>query len=343
MYRKYFDPEFLNQTKLSFQFKMIIVSLDSLAICVSIGTALSFFLLVLILLSILKIVTIPNIFTVLITILAVILIVIPVAILSESSYIYPRMNYGYFANVNNALRFTHSLNKPLIMEHFTNIHNKKIPGMLIEPTTDNQLNYVNSKKHLVILRPLLPIKQDLEEHRFPLNYNPAVLSKRRYELHETFNKHYDIDQKILAKTNKFNHFFQKGAIGAHIRFAGHYINQNIDFDAQVESYTNYIDKSDYPYVFLATHLKDVEDIFRSKYGSRLIIYDHYRNPDKNSDWTSNNLKQTEEDSNVLIDMILLSKCREIVGGPSNVFYAALWYNPELKFHIPEVLKTVIAG
>ena len=55
---------------------------------------------------------------------------------------------------------------------------------------------------------------------------------------------------------------------------------------------------------------------------------------------SNNLKQTEEDTNVLIDMILLSKCKEIVGGPSNVFYAALWYNTDLKFHIPNILKTV---
>lgn len=253
------------------------------------------------------------------------------------------MGYGYFANVNNALRHTHSLNKPLIIEQFTGIYNKKQPDLFVESINNNQLDYIDSKPYLALLKPLLPKKQDLEEHRFFQNYKPEIITKRRNELNQTFHKHYIIDSRILAKANIYDYLFQKGAIGAHIRFTSHYINKNIEFNNQIKAYTDYIDKSNYPYVYLATHLKEVEDIFKSKYGSRLIISDHYRNPNTNSDWTSNDTNQLEEDTNVLIDMILLSKCKEIVGGPSNVFYAALWYNPELKFYIPDIFRDIIVG
>lgn len=274
---------------------------------------------------------------------SLILIIIPFILLSEASYFYPRMGYGYFANVNNLIRFTHSLDKPLVTEHFTNIHSKKTPNIVVEQINDNQLKYTDTKEHLKIFALQLPTPQNLDEQRFPENYEPHILNIRRSELNKAFHKHYYIDSDILDKTKIFDHLFVKGAIGAHIRFAGHYINTKINFNQQIKSYTDYIDQSNYYYVYLATHLKDVEDIFRKKYGTRLIIYEHYRNPDKNSDWISNNLSQIEEDTNVLIDMILLSKCKEIVGGPSNVFYAALWYNLQLKFYIPDLLKTVIVG
>jgi hypothetical protein len=318
------------------------VSLDSLATCIIIGIIILVFSLIFYLITLDQDTFFRKIIA-LFVFISLVLFIIPVVILSNTCYVYPRMGYGYFANVNNALRHTHSLNKPLIMEKFTGIYNKKQPMILVEPTEDNQLDYSSRKPYLSILKPLLPAKQDLEEHRFPQNYELSILNKRRNQLGTAFHKHYVFDPKILAKANKFDHLFEKGAIGAHIRFVGHYINKSVDFDSQIKSYTDYIDKSNYPFVFLATHLKDVEDIFRTKYGSRLIIYDHYRNPNKNSDWTSNGLDQTEEDTNVIIDMIMLSKCKEIVGGPSNVFYAALWYNPELKFFIPDILKTVIAG
>ncbi len=314
---------------------MIVVSLDSLAICVFIGILLLFISLILILL-------VRNI-GIIFLFISLTLIIVPLVILSESSHFYPRMNYGYFANLNNVLRFTHSLNKPLIMENFTNIQNKKIPKMIIEPGQNNQLDYTNGRKYLGILSMTMPRPQDLDEHRFAKNYEPHIISKKRLQLNKTFNTYYSIDFRILNKASKFDNLFEKGAIGAHIRFAGHYLNQKIDFDKQIKSYTDYIDKTNYPYVYLATHLKDAEDIFRTKYGTRLIIYEHYRNPDKNSDWTTNNLAQEEEDTNVLIDMLMLSKCKEIVGGPSNVFWAASWYNPNVKLHIPDVLKNVISG
>ncbi len=315
---------------------MIIVSLDSLAVCVMIGILLLF-------ISLLYVVLLNRNIGLVFFVTALVLIIVPLIILSESSHYYPRMAYGYFANLNNALRFTHSLNKPLVVENFTNIQINKIPKMMIEPGKDNQLNYSFGRKHLTILSLAMPFPQDLDEHRFPKNYEPHILSKRRHQLNMAFNAHYSIDFRILNKAGKFDSLFEKGAIGAHIRFTGHYINAKVDFDKQINAYIDYIDKSNYPYVYLATHLKDVEDIFRSKYGSRLIIYEHYRNPNKNSDWTSNNLKQTEEDTNVLIDMIMLSKCKEIIGGPSNVFWAALWYNPDVKLYIPDVLKNAIAG
>jgi hypothetical protein len=316
----------------------MIVYLDSLATCILAGIILIFLALVTIFAS-----KNHQILSLLIFFIALILFIIPIIVLSQASYIYPRMKYGYFANINNALRHTHSLDRPLIVEKFTNIYNKKQPNIVVEPTNDNQLDYINSRPYLGLLRLALPYKQDLEEHRFPDNYKDSILIKRRIQLNNAFNKHYIFDPKIIKKASKFDNLFEKGAIGAHIRFTGHYINKLIDFDSQIKAYTDYIDNTNYPYVFLATHLKDVENIFRIKYGSRLIVYDHYRNPDKNSDWISNGLKQTEEDTNVLIDMILLSKCKEIVGGPSNVFWAALWYNPELKFFIPDILKTVITG
>lgn len=324
---------------------MIIVSLDSLASCVIIGVVLLCLLLTLSLIIFASKgspqVTIPGGIILLFVLVSFILIIVPIIVLSEASHIYPRMDYGYFANVNNALRHTHALNKPLVMENFSGIYNKKQPTTLIERSGSNQLSY--NKPILKIIEPVLPAKQDLEEHRFPQHYEPDTINKRRKQLNSTFHKYYYFDPKIVDATNKFDRYFEKGAIGAHIRFTGHYINKNVDFDSQIKAYTDYIDKSDYPYVFLATHLKDVEDIFRAKYGPRLITHDHYRNPNVSSDWTSNGLDQNVEDTNVLIDMIMLSKCKEIVGGPSNVFYAALWYNPNIKFFIPDILRTAIAG
>jgi len=286
-------------------------------------------------------------------VISITLIIVPLIILSESSYFYPRIGYGYFANVNNALRFTHSLGKPLVIDNFTNIVTKNPPGLVVKPANNhynNQLNYVNGESpYLAVLGPMLPKALNLDEHRSASHYESKNLPQKRRGLNEAFHKHYAVDPKIISITSKYDDAFKKGAIGAHIRFIGHYTTSpksdgpDLNFENQIKAYTDYIDKSEYERVYLATHLKEVEKIFRKKYGHRLIIYEHYRNPDKNSDWTSNNLAQVEEDTNVLIDMILLSKCAEIVGGPSNVFYASLWYNPDLKFHIPDILKTTVCG
>ena len=49
------------------------------------------------------------------------------------------------------------------------------------------------------------------------------------------------------------------------------------------------------------------------------------------------------DNPLLIDMLALASCKHVVGGASNVLYAALWYTPELEFSFPPILATLNSG
>ncbi len=93
----------------------------------------------------------------------------------------------------------------------------------------------------------------------------------------------------------------------------------------------------YETVFIATHLKDALESFKTRYGDKLIINDHYLNDNNNADWVDNDIDARTERENVFADVLLLSKCGHLIGGPSNIFYMALHFSPDVDFTIPDSL------
>lgn len=139
---------------------------------------------------------------------------------------------------------------------------------------------------------------------------------------------------IAKKVSEFvaTHFEQRYVFGVHIR--------GTDFNyaqaTPTETYFREIDQlivnkgiTHYK-VFLATDQTQFLDAFKNKYGTNLICYDALRSADHVAPFrkkTSNPYKKGED---VLIDILLLSKCDFLLKGPAAVGEVALWFNQRLE-------------
>ena len=255
---------------------------------------------------------------------------------------------GYFAHVNHFLYLiANSKGEGSLKfspKYFTGIESKHNTTNFKNPLEINALAYSDDKlledrnqKWLFDNKYTFPSS----DHRYPESYrNKEQITKRRKELNKAFNNNCRISKHILVITNSYNSRFNTNVLGIHIRSQKQSKLEHIPFEEFIKIYTDYVDSKlkEYSSIFLATHLQDAFDLFKNRYGNKLIVHNHYLNPNNKSDWTDNKIDREEENRNVLIDMILLSKCKEIVGGPSNVFYAAIWYNTSLNFYMPDIYK-----
>jgi hypothetical protein len=63
----------------------------------------------------------------------------------------------------------------------------------------------------------------------------------------------------------------------------------------------------------------------------------------NNDWNIRSLKtfkisQRQEMQNVILDILILSKCEFVMGGVSNMFMTVLFFNPDSKFQLIPYLE-----
>lgn len=183
----------------------------------------------------------------------------------------------------------------------------------------------------------------LGEHQRPATYSHCARTEsRRRELKRTFHDNFYFKSGPVSKSASLREVITgTPTVGAHVRFLRHFAKP-LSFREYLESYWSVVDarlSNECDQVFLATHLRDVHTEFKKRYGNRLVWYEQYLNPNGQSDWHGNKRLDTEREE-VVIDMFLLACCKTVVGGPSNVFYAALWWNPDLEYSILPILEGV---
>jgi hypothetical protein len=189
-------------------------------------------------------------------------------------------------------------------------------------------------------------------------YHEQHFNKLRNKINYIIQKYLKPQNWLNQKISNFN--FQnkdKYIIGIHIRSSQHYklekkystLDIAMDYIQEIKN----LNLSNYK-IFLATHMKQIVLLFQTIFGKDKIIFiDTLRSSATiretnlkqliDNDWTkeNNNIKKygiKKYLSDIYLDIVMLSKCNLIIGGPSNIFWLALMMNPEVKFIIPKILS-----
>jgi hypothetical protein len=117
--------------------------------------------------------------------------------------------------------------------------------------------------------------------------------------------------------------------GLHIRTIQHHaqIDGHVSFEDYMQKYIDQL-KDDEKTIYVASHIQRPIDYLKEK-GFTVICTDQERSKDLNDDWTEHFKEVSKEYSEVLLDTLLLGSCKRIVGGRSNVLFAASWMNPDI--------------
>jgi len=151
---------------------------------------------------------------------------------------------------------------------------------------------------------------------------------------------YNGEVKDVFKTVSDN-FGGRNILGVHIRRTDHH--EEIA-PVKIESYVKEIDKriGKIDGIFLATDDADVVDFFKKKYGDLLVINNSVRSTGGiavHDRMGANDKRKLGLDA--LIVCYSLSRCQEVILTHSNLSYAALLLNPELKYKLMERFETRI--
>ncbi len=143
------------------------------------------------------------------------------------------------------------------------------------------------------------------------------------------------DEVNAAFRDVFNNFKDQDILGIHIRRTDHH--HEIP-PVEIEHYIKEIDKrlGKIDKIFLATDDAHIVDLFKRKYGDRVLTNNVIRSTSEtpvHADMDNKNKHKLGLDA--LIDCYSLSRCQEAILTHSNLSYAALLLNPELKYTLME--------
>lgn len=156
------------------------------------------------------------------------------------------------------------------------------------------------------------------------------------ELHAQFRKHLRFTPLLSNRLKRIKRDFpQQNCLGVHIRRTDH---GNEVFPANLERYMRMVEKMQtFPdSIFLATDDSQVVNLFRERYGDRLISNPVTRSEgnkavhDRYAEWPELDLAL-----DALVDCYSLSLCSTVILSPSNFSYASLIMNPELEYVLVE--------
>lgn len=159
----------------------------------------------------------------------------------------------------------------------------------------------------------------------------------RLEMNRLISKYVKVKQGIKNKVSKIVSTLGEKPLGVHIRTTDKHncVNHgepDTGYPVSIELYQKHIDmnlKRNDSKVFLATDDYVVLERMRKRYSDRIIAIDCIRSTDDKSihhDLKGNNREKGEQ---VLIDCLVLSRCKHIIKGISNVALCAMFWNLDL--------------
>lgn len=139
---------------------------------------------------------------------------------------------------------------------------------------------------------------------------------------------------ILAKVEKFfnDNILPQYTIGVHIRGTDFSHAEPTRPETYIRAINQHVSdrkKDDYK-LFLATDQKQFVDVFQQTYGERLITYSSIRSSSEVPAFLFQDISPYKKGEDVLIDILLLSKCNYLFKCAASVGEYALWFNPSLE-------------
>jgi hypothetical protein len=212
--------------------------------------------------------------------------------------------------------------------HFSDLFENDIK----EISRENIKNIIKNKKCEVYTENLYNFKGKKE---FIINFSTKIIGFSKKNIHLKFENipkeirtdissyigRLKIKKEILKIAGNFsNKKFTKEIIGIHIR-RGDFrtLKSKVGFVSSDEKFIEEIEKeiklNSKVKFFLATDEKETEEKFKKIFGNRIIFYEK-------------NTKKREEDGSVkeaLIELLLLSKCKLILGSFGSTFTEMAWF------------------
>lgn len=137
-----------------------------------------------------------------------------------------------------------------------------------------------------------------------------------------------IQEKVTAFYEK--HFTNNFVLGLHVRGTDlHYapVVSPAEYFPHIDAC---IEKEPDLKIFLATDQAQYIPVFKDRYGERITYSDCFRSDNEVAPFLRKELSPYKKGEDVLLDMLLLSRCNFLIKGSSNVGEMAMYFNPKLE-------------
>lgn len=164
----------------------------------------------------------------------------------------------------------------------------------------------------------------------------AWMSKKRALGRKYVTDYVKVKANILEKVDEFyaKHLQKKYVIGVHIRgtdFAYAKPTSPFKYFEAIHSHLYIHNKKDFN-IFLATDQIQFVELFQREFKDRLVRYDAFRSGNHMAPHNLNAISGYKKGEEVLIDILILSRCNFLFKAASAVGEYALWFNPSLDCH-----------
>lgn len=174
-------------------------------------------------------------------------------------------------------------------------------------------------------------------YRHKSKLDPDWYRAQRVKAHEYISRYIRVRPEILDEVGRIQQHFDHGrALGVHLRGtdkgtagAAPHLMRVIKPATYFPIIDDYMDRHSWCTLFVATDQAQFVDLFRSRYGDRVLATDAMR-----SETSTNPFQQVgkfgyQKGREVLIDALLLSRCEYLIKCTSAVGEYAMYFNPDL--------------
>lgn len=160
----------------------------------------------------------------------------------------------------------------------------------------------------------------------------AWFEQQRTKGRETVRKYVRIRPHILDKVDRFFDRYMKGrrVLGVHIRGTDLHYAPPVSPAEYFESIEQYLEDHPDAHLFLATDQVQYLELFKKRYGDIVHYYDCLRSSTSTAPFNSKAGSPYQKGEDVLIDILLLSRCDFFVRGASNIPEMAIFFSENLE-------------
>ena len=159
----------------------------------------------------------------------------------------------------------------------------------------------------------------------------AWFEEQRRKGRETIRKHVRVKPHVMQKVDAFVESEMRGRyiLGVHIRGTDLHYAPPVSPAEYFEPIEGYLEAHPGTAIFLATDQLQYLEVMQKRYGRRVLSYDCLRSATSTAPFEMKVGSPYQKGEDVLIDILLLSKCEFMIRGASNVPEMALYFNPEI--------------
>lgn len=219
------------------------------------------------------------------------------------------------------------------------MNNENVWELFFEQINDQSFEDILKNENYVLSRVGFPMYKGLYYYRT----KPNILPKKEQvaELNSIVKRYIKIKQNILNDVDPYVEKLKsnKRTLGIHIRGTDMYRQKGehprpSEKIKDIGYIKNIMNKHKIDHIFLCTDTEKNIDMFRKEFGNRVFFTKALRQRDDSytgvhRDERLNKKRQYHNfllGKEVIIDMLVLSKCTVLLCGPSNVSFAAMIYN-----------------